>query len=554
LPEAASVTKRALSVQPADSFASAAIQQLQRGQEHCAAGRIDEAIAALRAGLDAAGKDPANCAAETIAGLHAALGDSYLQRGHLNLASENYKAALRLDPHLESCWCNFGDVHLRTGRAHDAIPLFRLALKLNPAHWASRSKLAEALMATRQYAAARTLLLELREERPEANEMQYRLGKACFELNETEAALQHFEQAIALNPDDADSRYWIGSIRRKLGDIDAARAAYAAAAQIRPLVRRRAIKSPPDFRLLALYAPFDGNIPIQYLFKDAGYDIDTLAFFDAGEPDISRLGDFNVVINLISEADQAAAMLQAATRLAEKLGKPVVNGPDKILRTTRDAVADLLAGIAACRIPRIERLEAGTDVSAAALAARLPFAFPVLARPAGTHGGDDFEKLEDLDELARFVAPRPTHDHYVIEYVDYASGDSHFRKYRFMFVGEEILPYHLAIGNDWKVHHASTDMANQSWMRQEEAAFLADPATVFNASHYQALRLMRERIGLDYFGIDCGLDRRGNLVVFEVNASMLVHDDNVEFAYKDRFVRAIKTAFNAMLQNRAAVN
>jgi hypothetical protein len=35
---------------------------------------------------------------------------------------------------------------------------------------------------------------------------------------------------------------------------------------------------------------------------------------------------------------------------------------------------------------------------------------------------------------------------------------------------------------------------------------------------------------------------------------MLVHDDNVEFAYKDRFVRAIKTAFNAMLQNRAAVN
>jgi tetratricopeptide (TPR) repeat protein len=554
LPEAASVTKRALSVQPADSFASAAIQQLQRGQEHCAAGRIDEAIAALRAGLDAAGKDPANCAAETIAGLHAALGDSYLQRGHLNLASENYKAALRLDPHLESCWCNFGDVHLRTGRAHDAIPLFRLALKLNPAHWASRSKLAEALMATRQYAAARTLLLELREERPEANEMQYRLGKACFELNETEAALQHFEQAIALNPDDADSRYWIGSIRRKLGDIDAARTAYAAAAQIRPLVRRAAIKSPPDFRLLALYAPFDGNIPIQYLFKDAGYDIDTLAFFDAGEPDISRLGDFNVVINLISEADQAAAMLQAATRLAEQLGKPVVNDPDKILRTTRDAAADLLAGIPACRIPRTLRLEAGTDVSAAALAAHLPFAFPVLARPAGTHGGDDFEKLEDLDELARFIVARPTHDHYVIEYVDYASGDSHFRKYRFMFVGEEILPYHLAIGNDWKVHHASTDMANQSWMRQEEAAFLADPATVFNASHYQALRLMRERIGLDYFGIDCGLDRRGNLVVFEVNASMLVHDDNVEFAYKDRFVRAIKTAFNAMLQNRAAVN
>jgi tetratricopeptide (TPR) repeat protein len=545
------VTTRALSLQPADPLGSPGAQHLQRGQDHYAAGKIDEAIAALQAGLDAAGKDAADSSTELIAGLHATLGDSYLRSGHLNLASENYKAALRLVPHLESCWCNFGDVHLRTGRAHDAIPLFRLALKLNPAHWASRSKFAEALMATRQYPAARTLLQEMREERPEVSEIEYRLGKVCFELNETDAAIRHFEQAIALNPDDADSRYWIGSIKRKTGDIDAARAAYAAAAQIRPLVRRRAIRSPPDFRLLALYAPFDGNTPIQYLFKDATYDIDALAFFDAGEPDVSSLGDIDIVINLISEADQAAAMLPAAARLAAKLGKPVVNDPDKILRTTRDAVADLLACIPACRVPRILRLEASTDVSAAALAARLPFAFPVLARPAGTHGGDDFEKLEGLDELAGFLASRPEDDHYVMEYVDYASGDSHFRKYRFMFVGEEILPYHLAIGNDWKVHHVSTDMANQPWMRLEEAAFLANPAAVFNAAHYQALRVMRKRIGLDYFGIDCGLDPDGTLVVFEVNASMLVHDDNVEFAYKDRFVRAIKAAFNAMLGNRA---
>lgn len=58
-------------------------------------------------------------------------------------------------------------------------------------------------------------------------------------------------------------------------------------------------------------------------------------------------------------------------------------------------------------------------------------------------------------------------------------------------------------------------------------------------------------IGLDYFGIDCGLDRDGNLIVFKVNASMLVHDDNAEFPYKDRFVRAIKTTFEAMLRDRA---
>jgi tetratricopeptide (TPR) repeat protein len=524
------VTTPAFAVQSDQPLGSPAAQQPQRGQRHDAAGKSDDAIA----------------------GLHANLGNAHMQRGHLNLASGSYRAALRLAPHLTSCWCSLGDVHLKTGRAQDAIPLYLQALKLDPAHWEARINLVEALMTTRQYPAARALLQELREERPQLGQTLFQLGKVCFALDETESAIRHFEQAIALNPDDVDSRYWIGGVRHKTGDIDAARAAYAAAEKIRPLVRRQAIKSPADFRLLALYAPYGGNMPIQYLFKDASYDIDTLAFFGPDEPDISSLGEIDVVINLISEADQAEAMLPAAARLAQRLGKPVVNAPDKILRTTRDAVVDVLPGIPACRVPRILRLDAGSDVSAAALAARLPFAFPVLARPAGTHGGDDFEKIESLDELARVLARHPNADQYVIEYVGYASGDGHFRKYRFIFVGEEILPYHLAIGNDWKVHHISTEMANQPWMQQEEAAFLADPAVVFSAANYQALHMVRERFGLDYFGIDCGLDQDGNLIVFEVNASMLVHDDNAEFPYKEPFVRAIKTAFEAMLRNRSA--
>ena len=152
--------------------------------------------------------------------------------------------------------------------------------------------------------------------------------------------------------------------------------------------------------------------------------------------------------------------------------------------------------------------------------------------------------------LEEHLKPREG-DHYLIEYVDYGSRDGHFRKYRFLFVGEKIMPYHLAIGNDWKVHHDSTDMADHEWMQREEAAFLADPAGVFNAAHYATLRTIRDRIGLDFFGIDCGLDRHGALVVFEVNASMLVHEHNEAFPYKDPHVRAIKQAFDAMLAERA---
>ena len=94
-------------------------------------------------------------------------------------------------------------------------------------------------------------------------------------------------------------------------------------------------------------------------------------------------------------------------------------------------------------------------------------------------------------------------------------------------------------------------MADHQWMQQEEEAFLNDPAAVFNAGHYQVLREIQQRIGLEYFGIDCGLDRAGNLVVFEVNASMLVHERNQEFPYKAPFVFRIKSAFDEMLQKLA---
>jgi hypothetical protein len=39
--------------------------------------------------------------------------------------------------------------------------------------------------------------------------------------------------------------------------------------------------------------------------------------------------------------------------------------------------------------------------------------------------------------------------------------------------------------------------------------------------------------------------------VFEVNASMLVHDDNAEFPYKAPFVHRIKQAFDEMLRKLA---
>ncbi|SDT60594.1 tetratricopeptide repeat protein [Bradyrhizobium canariense] len=528
---------------------------LRIGDEHYSAGRNDDAIAAYQCGLAAIAAAPAGSVpVETISELHSRLGNACMVRGDVEAAAVNYRAALRLVPELTSCWCNLGNIHVQTGRPQEAIAFYLQALKLNPAHWASRTNLVQALMATKQFVIAKALLQELAGERPQDSAIQHQLGKACFELDEVPSAIECFERALALNPRDADSLYWIGGIRQNLGEIEAAQKAYAQAAQIQPLIRRPAIKSPADFRVLALYAPFGGNTPTEYLFKHANYETDTLALFEQNSYDaeVFKQG-VHVVVNLISDVDQAVAMLPLAADLAARLGKPIINDPRKIQRTTRDEVAERLAGIPDCRIPKILRQQAGTELSVEQLQAAFPLASSILARPVGTHGGDDFEKLDHVAELAAYLAQPAETDRYFIEYADYRSPDGYFRKYRFIFVDDQVLPYHLAIGNDWKVHHVNTDMANQKWMQNEEAAFLNDPGLVFNAAHFQALRAIQQRIGLEYFGIDCGLDTSGDLLVFEVNASMLVHDDNKQFPYKDPAVRRIKSAFDAMLAKFAGI-
>jgi tetratricopeptide (TPR) repeat protein len=531
-----------------DAAGSIAQQQLRIGLALYREGRAADAIAAFRHGLLEAEKAGTE-SGETVSELHAKLGNVAASSGDFQLASINYQAALRIAPHLTNCWCGFGDLYLRHGHYQRAIELYLQALKLNPRHWAARANMVQALMAAKQYLIAKAILVELKNERPHDAGIHHLLGKTHFELNEIEPAITSFQEAVALNPQDSESINWIGALKQSLGDQAGAQAAYAESARIQPLIRRPAARQPAEFRVLALYAPFGGNTPTEYLFQDAFFDTDTLALFAAREYDTALLGqNIQLVINLVSDADQTEALLPLAADLVDRFGLPTVNHPRQVQQTTRDAVATLLQGIPGCHIPQAVRLKAGADRSEAALKAMLPFSSTVLARPVGTHGGDDFEKVEDVAALSAFLSQRLDHDHYLIEYIDYVSADGHFRKYRFIFIGNEILPYHLCIGRDWKLHHINTDMAHQPWMQQEEMTFLNNPAAVFGLAQMQALRAIRERIGLDYFGIDCGLDASGNVVVFEVNASMLVHARNEGFLYKDPAVRRIKLAYDAMLR------
>jgi hypothetical protein len=258
------------------------------------------------------------------------------------------------------------------------------------------------------------------------------------------------------------------------------------------------------------------------------------------------------VFNAISDADSGVDILPFAQEIVERLGCPTVNHPRRVMDTGRETVARRLAGIPLCRIPRTIRLAGPVLAKAVKNKSLYGFTMPLLVRIAGNHGGDDFEKALDVNAIADFVSKRPEADYYLTEYVDYRSADGFFRKYRLISIDGELLPYHLAIHDDWLVHHFRTDMANQAWMRREEESFLKDPYLVFDEPRQAALRAVAAATRLDYCGIDCSLDVNGDIVVFETNATMLIHDetDNI-FAYKNQYITRVKDAFDAMLTRLA---
>jgi hypothetical protein len=173
-------------------------------------------------------------------------------------------------------------------------------------------------------------------------------------------------------------------------------------------------------------------------------------------------------------------------------------------------------------------------------------AHPVLLRSAGKHGGESVELIETPEALDQALAAIPDDAQlYVTAYYDYRSDDGHFRKYRAIFVNRKPYPYHLAISPRWLVHYFSADMLDHPHKRAEELAYLQDMAGCLGAQALRTLSDIGARMDLDYCGIDFSRLPDGRILLFECNATMLVHTEpeNSVLAAKNLYIRKIIGAF-----------
>ncbi len=178
--------------------------------------------------------------------------------------------------------------------------------------------------------------------------------------------------------------------------------------------------------------------------------------------------------------------------------------------------------------------------------------FPIIARPVGSHAGHDLDKIEDIAKLAAYLEATPVAEFYISRFIDYRSVDGLFRKYRIILIDGRPYVCHMAISQYWMIHYLNAGMLESAAKRAEEARFMASFDMGFALRHTRAFQSVSEILRLDYVGLDCAESREGDLLIFEADSDMIVHNmDPVDmFPYKVPAMHNIFDAFHAMLVNR----
>lgn len=377
------------------------------------------------------------------------------------------------------------------------------------------------------------------------------LLRFAFEGND----LAGVRAALRARVDDPGAAMDLSVVEQVLGNQEEGLALQAGALEKRRLYRSPCAGPTPDIRVLALAAPVDvgGNTPVEFLLNDPAFLLETL-YVVPGHPVGNEIPEHDVAIVVMSDGDDCAPSLAQLIPLEGQWPGPLLNLPSKVAQTDRDRLFKHLRDIPGLCIPATLRMSRREVEALAQGEAEFADGFPVIARPVGSHAGRGLERLEDRDALKAYLGAHEEADFFLMRFVDFSGADGQFRKYRVVFVDGEPFACHMAIAEQWRIWYLNAGMAESAAKRAEEAAFFAHFDTQFRARHGAALAALAERVGLDYFSIDCAETKEGELLVFEAGVAMAVHDMDspVLYPYKPPQMAKVFAAFAAMLKRRVA--
>jgi hypothetical protein len=386
-----------------------------------------------------------------------------------------------------------------------------------------------------------------------------RLAKTAFDGKDLRPLWRDLIAKLVEGTAEAGEGLDLSVIAQLLGDKQTGLAVQNEVLASHQLFRSPCAASQPRLRVLALAAATDmgSNTPIDFLLEESGIELLTLYVIPGiGLP--AFLPDHDVAIVIASDSEDCRGALEIIDRAVALWPRPMLNPPRLVCNLDRDKLHRLLRGVEGLDIPATICVTRG-QLSELAQSSLLPadiateLQFPIIVRPRGSHAGVGLAKVDDPQAIVRYLAERQEQEFFLARFVDYANEDGLFRKYRVVFVDGKPYACHMAIAARWDIWYLNAGMSDSAAKRLEEETFMRTFDIGFGRRHATALAGMADRIGLDYFTIDCAENKRGDLLVFEADNTAVVHnmDLPVVYPYKPPQMRRIFEAFAAMLSGRA---
>jgi hypothetical protein len=380
-----------------------------------------------------------------------------------------------------------------------------------------------------------------------------RLARALCEREDLTPVWSQLQARIAADPQDADAIFDSSLILRLTGQLDDAQTYLRAALDLKACYTCRHGRA-DRLAVLVLVAGADvtSNAPVDMVLDSSDL---TAHYFHLDAAGAADLPAHDVALVAIGEDAKHQPILRQMSGVLFHWPRPVMNAqPERIADMTRDQVNAALAGAPGLLAPRTVQVDRASLLDALAAGGAPPVDYPLTIRPVGTDCGKGLEKVEDVRGLAAYLERYPEELFFLAPFIDYSDGDGQFRKYRITFIDGRPYPAHMAISPDWVVHYLSAGMTESAAKRAEEAAWMDTFDLDFAARHAAALQSIQDRVGVDYFSIDCAEARDGRLLFFEADVASIVHDlDPADlFPYKKRHMKRLFSAFIEALERRAA--
>lgn len=450
-------------------------------------------------------------------------------------ALRTFEKAAALAPRDFEAQLGYGKMLVEKGRLDDAVAQFHRAHSIAP-HPRAKGPMADALFRLERYDEAEKWALGAIAAGLDTAELICLVGKINLAQRRYKKAFAAFDAALKKDPRNTDALMGLSCAKARMKDLIAAREATRRYLELRPAVRIGAMKPAAQVAIVHPIAngcfrkphygdglPAGGNFPSSLQSERLQFH-HYFAPFTGAFPGPAEGFQADLVLSNLVNAEFLRGDPNGLARGAlESFGAPVINGVEAALSTSREANYERFKDASAFRFPRtiaVQRQGESARDAADYILNRVPP--PLILRPPQTQEGVGARLVSDPDALVAQIAEYKEGTIYAIEYFECADDEGVARRYRCTHVDGEWLATNMHAVRGWNAHGDCRVELN--WLEsnywREEVAFLEDPDRVLGFDRAEVFSEIASKTALDIYGVDFGVARTGEVVIFEVNASM----------------------------------